>query len=265
MIRAAWHGAGPLTALVLLGSLAACSSAGATRAGTASDASSSPDSTVDQSATPTPSTSAATSPSPSALPARFRGTVSRIPPDLEAEMRGTTWRPGCPVDLSDFRLLTLRYWGFDGAVHEGPMVVNESVAADVVWVFRRLFEARFPIKRMHLSRRYRPNHDDPNDRRDYTASFNCRPVITPRGPLGTWSQHSYGWAIDINPIENPYVGADGYVRNRNARPFRDRSLDVPGMIHPGDVVVRSFATIGWGWGGSWSSGPDYMHFSLTGR
>lgn len=265
MIRAARHGAGPLTALVLLGSLAACSSAGATRAGTASDASSSPDSTVDQSATPTPSTSAATSPSPSALPARFRGTVSRIPPDLRAEMRGTTWRPGCPVDLSDFRLLTLRYWGFSGAVHEGPMVVNESVAADVVWVFRQLFEARFPIKRMHLSRRYRPNHDDPNDRRDYTAAFNCRPVITPRGPLGTWSQHSYGWAIDINPIENPFVAADGYVRNRNARPFRDRSLDVPGMIHPGDVVVRSFAAIGWGWGGSWSSGPDYMHFSLTGR
>lgn len=180
-------------------------------------------------------------------------------------MRGTTWRPGCPVDLSDFRLLTLRYWGFDGTVHEGPMVVNESVAADVVWVFRQLFEARFPIKRMHLSRRYRPNHDDPNDKRDYTAAFNCRPVITPRGPLGTWSQHSYGWAIDINPIENPYVGADGYVRNRNARPFRDRSLDVPGMIHSGDVVVRSFAAIGWGWGGSWSSGPDYMHFSLTGR
>ena len=215
--------------------------------------------------TGSPSPSAAPSPSPSPLPARFRGTVSRIPPDLEAEMRGTTWRPGCPVNLTDLRLLTLRYWGFDGVVHEGPMVVNERVAADVVWVFRQLFEARFPIKRMHLSRRYRPNHDDPNDRRDYTASFNCRPVITPRGPLGTWSQHSYGWAIDINPIENPYVGADGYVRNRNARPFRDRSLDLPGMIHPEDVAVRSFAVIGWGWGGSWSSGPDYMHFSLTGR
>ena len=265
MIRAARHGAGPLTALVLVGSLAACGSAGATRAGTASDASSSPASTPEDSTTPSHSPSAAPSPSPSPLPARFRGTVSRIPPDLEAEMRGMTWRPGCPANLTDLRLLTLRYWGFDGVVHDGPMVVNERVAADVVWVFRQLFDARFPIKRMHLSRRYRPNHDDPNDRRDYTASFNCRSVITPRGPLGTWSQHSYGWAIDINPIENPYVGADGYVRNRNARPFRDRSLDLRGMIHPEDVVVRSFAAIGWGWGGSWSSGPDYMHFSLTGR
>lgn len=265
MIRAARHGARPLTALVLVASLAACASAGATRAGTASEASSSPASTVDQNTIPSPSPSAAPSPSPSPLPARFRGTVSRIPHALEAEMRGTTWRPGCPVDPSDLRLLILRYWGFDGVVHEGPMVVNERVAADVVWVFRQLFDARFPIKRMHLSHRYRPSHDDPNDRRDYTASFNCRPVITPRGPLGTWSQHSYGWAIDINPIENPYVGADGYVRNRNARHFRDRSLDLSGMIHPEDVVVRSFAAIGWGWGGSWSSGPDYMHFSLTGR
>lgn len=259
-------GAGPIAALVLLASLAACASAGATRTGTAaSDATPSPVATPDQSATPSPSPSAKPSPTPSPLPARFRGTIMRIPHTLEAEMRGTTWRPVCPVNLNELRLLTLRYWDFDGAVREGPMVVNERVAADVVWVFRQLFEARFPIKRMHLARRYRPNHDDPNDRRDYTAAFNCRPVITPRGPLGTWSQHSYGWAIDVNPLQNPFVAADGYVRNRNARPYRDRALDLPGMIRPGDVVVRAFAAIGWAWGGYWSSGQDYMHFSLTGR
>ena len=80
-----------------------------------------------------------------------------------------------------------------------------------------------------------------------------------------WSQHAFGLAIDINPIENPYVASDGYVRNYNARPYRNRSLHRPGMILPGDVVVRAFAAIGWKWGGSWSGDKDYMHFSSTGR
>lgn len=181
-------------------------------------------------------------------------------------MRGTTWRKGCPVGLGDLRLLTLRYWGFDRLVHEGPMVVHERVARDVVKVFRRLFQARFAIKEMHLAVQYRgPKDDDPNDRRDYTVGFNCRPVLTPRGPLRKWSQHASGLAIDINPIENPYVTADGFVKNNHARRYRDRSLRRPGMIRSGDVVVRAFAAIGWKWGGYWSSGKDYMHFSASGN
>jgi len=205
------------------------------------------------------------SPSSSPLPARFRGAVSALPADLEAKMRGTTWHPGCPVAIGRLRLLTLRYWGFDRRVREGRMVVNASVAGGVVSVFRQLFDARFPIDQMHLAVKYRPNHYDPNDDRDYTAGFNCRPVVTARGAGTTWSQHAYGLAIDINPIENPYVTADGYVRNNNARPFRDRSLHEPGMIHPEDTVVQAFASIGWQWGGYWSGDKDYMHFSLTGR
>jgi hypothetical protein len=199
------------------------------------------------------------------IPARFRGTVSPIPPDLAAEMRGTTWRKGCPVPLRDLRLLTFRYWGFDGEVHEGPMVVNARVARDVVDVFRKLFRARFAMKEVHLAVPYRgPQDDDPNDRRDYTVGFNCRPVLTPRGALPRWSQHAFGLAIDINPIENPYVTSDGFVKNNHARRYRNRSLRRPGMIRPGDAVVRAFAAIGWEWGGYWSSGKDYMHFSWNG-
>jgi len=204
-------------------------------------------------------------PSPTPLPARFKGTVSDLPADLEAEMRGTTWHPGCPVPIGQLRLLTLRYWGFDRQVHEGLMVVNGSVAGGVVSAFRQLFDSRFRINQLHLAVKYRTNHDDPTDDRDSTASFNCRQLVTARGPGTTWSQHAYGLAIDINPIENPYVTADGYVRNNNAKPFRDRSLHKPGMIHPGDAVVQAFASIGWHWGGYWSGDKDYMHFSLTGR
>jgi hypothetical protein len=95
---------------------------------------------------------------------------------------------------------------------------------------------------------------------DVSASFNCRPVTNGT----TLSQHSFGWAIDINPLENPYVNGDGTVLRRAAKPFRDRARVRPGMILPGDLVVRSFARIGWSWGGDWHTLKDYMHFSLTG-
>jgi hypothetical protein len=251
-------------ALALIALLPACGTAAADRSGgggipEASASDGAPPVMPSRSPRPTPS------PTPTPLPARFTGTVSPLPADLVAEMRGTTWHPGCPVAIGRLRLLTLRYWGFDRQVHEGLMVVNGSVADGVVSAFRQLFEARFRINQMHLAVKYRPNHDDPNDDRDYTAGFNCRPVVTARGAGTTWSQHAYGLAIDINPIENPYVTFDGYVRNNNAKPFRDRSLHKPGMIHPGDAVVQAFASIGWRWGGYWSGDKDYMHFSLTGR
>ncbi len=193
--------------------------------------------------------------------ARFRGVIETIDPATGAELRSTTWRPGCPVPISHLRLLTLSYLGFDGAVHEGPMIVNENVAEDVVRVFGRLFRARFPIKRIALARRYRPNHDRPT-KNDVTAAFNCRPATD--NP-GVWSQHAYGLAIDINPLQNPYVRSDGSVLRPAARPYRDRSLDESGMIHAGDIVVRAFARIGWGWGGNYTSIKDYQHFSSTGR
>jgi len=194
----------------------------------------------------------------------FHSITAPIPTDLAAEMRHSTWHPGCPVPIADLRLLTLSYWGFDGEVHEGPLVVNASVAEEVVGVFQRLFRARFPIQQMALASKYRPN-ENPNTKRSVTASFNCRPVVTPAGPGTTFSMHSYGLAIDINPLQNPFVAADGYVQNRYARPYRDRSQELSGMIHDGDAVVQAFERIGWGWGGNWSGGEDYMHFSANGR
>jgi len=179
-------------------------------------------------------------------------------------MRGETWEPRCPVPLRELALLRFNYVGFDGTVERGPMVVHASVARDVLGVFETLFHAGVPIRHVVLAKRFRP-HADPDTRASVTAAFNCRPVITPDGPQDAYSQHSYGLAIDINSLQNPYVRSDGYVRNRFTRPYVDRSQDLPGMIHEGDVVVRAFAAIGWEWGGHWSGGKDYMHFSLTGR
>jgi hypothetical protein len=169
--------------------------------------------------------------------------------------------------MSDLRLLRFNYVGFDGKVKRGPMIVHEDVAANVLGVFRELFEARFPIKRVALAREFVPEEFQSriSSRRSVTAAFNCRTVVTPLGPGETFSQHAYGLAIDLNPVQNPFVTADGFVRNRMARPYVDRSEDMTGMIHGGDVVVRAFEAIGWSWGGRWSGGKDYMHFSRTGR
>jgi hypothetical protein len=205
-----------------------------------------------------------TSPAPAIVPV-FRGGVSRIGPELRDLLIGRNWTPACPVPLEDLRLVEVSYWNFDGEVKTGPLVLNERVASDVLWVFRRLFRAHFPIEEIKLAAKDRPVRPEDywdKSRRSVTASFNCRLAT---GSTSTLSQHSYGWAIDINPLQNPYVRNDGTVLRAIALPFRNRSLHRKGMIHEGDVVVRSFARIGWEWGGHWHTLKDYMHFSLTGR
>jgi hypothetical protein len=194
---------------------------------------------------------------------RFEGGVFRIGPFLRERLIGRNWHPGCPVGIDDLRHVLVSYWNLQGHVRSGPMIVHEAVARDVLWVFRRLFDARFPIRHIALPPRYRPPvRRDWFSTRDRSSSFNCRPAT---GNPGSLSHHSYGWAIDINPLENPYVRSDGSVLRRAAKPYTDRSRHEPGMIHRGDVVVRSFARIGWEWGGDWVTLKDYMHFSLTGR
>jgi hypothetical protein len=201
---------------------------------------------------------------PESQPQRFEGGVSRIGPALRRVLVGRSWHPGCPVPIADLRLVRVSYWDFRAGVRSGPLVVHETVAHDVLWVFRQLFRAKFPIKRVVLPPKYRsPRPQDYWNKHPTspTGAFNCRPATGST----SLSHHSYGWAIDINPLQNPYVRNDGTVLRHIAKPYRDRSLPKKGMIHEGDIVVRSFARIGWEWGGHWHTLKDYMHFSLTGR
>lgn len=197
-------------------------------------------------------------------PPRFEGGAYRISRALRRLLVGRSWHRGCPVPIEDLRHVRVSYWDFNGEVRTGPLVVNEKVARDVLWVFRRLFRARFPIQRILLPPKWRPPRPEDywnKDPTSPTAAFNCRPATGST----SLSQHSYGWAIDINPLQNPYVRNDSTVLRYIAKPFRNRSLHRKGMIHDGDIVVRSFARIGWEWGGHWHTLKDYMHFSLTGR
>jgi hypothetical protein len=189
----------------------------------------------------------------------FRASAHRIPPALADRMTGVSWRPGCPVPLRDLRVLTLRHWGFDGAVRTGRLVVHRDVAREVVGVFRQLYEARFPIRRMRLVEAYGAD-DFRSIEADNTSAFNCRPVAG----TSRWSEHAYGRAIDVNPIENPYVSG-GRTSHRKSVSYLDRSRRRPGTAVEGGALVRAFDAAGWGWGGRWSSPQDYQHFSASGR
>ena len=194
-----------------------------------------------------------------AFPA-FRSSVSSIDAGLRQRMRWS-WRPGCPVPLKKLRYVKVSFVGFGGRARQGEMVVHRAVTSDVVDVMHRLYRHRFPIHRMHLVDDYRGD-DGKSMSADNSSAFNCRKST---GSPGTWSQHSYGRAIDINPVENPYVSPSGQVQPREGARYADRSLHARGMIGPRSTVVRKFASIGWSWGGAWSSAKDYQHFSQNGR
>ncbi|WP_245658523.1 M15 family metallopeptidase [Microtetraspora malaysiensis] len=171
-----------------------------------------------------------------------------------------SWRPGCPVQVSDLRMITMTHWGFDDKIHTGRLVVNKDVADDLVSVFKRLYGYRFPIRKMEPIDAYKGSDFDSIEANN-TSAFNCRAATGST----SWSEHAYGRAIDINPRENPYVYADGSNAHRNADAYVKRPLDKPGVINPGDRVVRAFESIGWGWGGDWSGAKDLQHFSKSGR
>ena len=196
----------------------------------------------------------------------FHTSVQPLSSQQRADLNGPSWRRGCPVALSDLRLLTVTHWGFDGRAHTGQLVVNERFAVPLSRVFRRLYELRFPIRHMSFADAYGPSGSRPADG-DITASFECRQAVpspcTGGTGTGSWSMHAYGEAVDLNPVENPYVGC-GMTRDPSARRYLNRSRHLRGMVTP--AVVRAFKSIGWGWGGSWSgSTKDYMHFSSTGH
>jgi hypothetical protein len=194
-----------------------------------------------------------------ALPA-FESSISPIGDTLRQRMIDSgSWKPGCPVAIEKLRLVKMTFFGFDGEAHTGRLVVHQAVATDVVTVFRKLYRNRFAIHRMRLIDAYGAN-DRRSMRADNTSAFNGRFVAG----TTTWSRHAYGKAIDISPVENPWVwGSD--ISPAAGAAFVNRSQHHKGMIHAGGLVVRAFAAIGWKWGGDWSPYKDYMHFSSNGQ
>lgn len=175
------------------------------------------------------------------------------------EQLGASWKPdvGC-AGPEQLRIVSVSHWGYDGAVHVGRVVVAASQAERVVAIFRDIHAGRFPIERMVPIDAY-GGDDEASMRANNTSGFNCRTVAGST----KLSQHAFGLAIDVNPLVNPYVKASG-VDPPEGAPYADRARTDAGMIHRDDAVVRAFAAQGWSWGGYWSQGKDYQHFSGSG-
>lgn len=196
---------------------------------------------------------------------RFVGTISTVD---EARL-GLSWRPGCPVAPRDLRLLTLSYWGMDGTERVGELIVHGWIAERMVGVFRTLWEEKFPINRMETPERWaRPEDFTPGgeyiqkppsvDTINNTYGFFCRPATGG----SAWSMHSFGLAIDINPVENPYLRGSTLIPLNGDL---DRRAPRNGKILRGSVPVQSMGRAGMIWGGDWRTLKDYMHFSPNGR
>lgn len=189
-------------------------------------------------------------------PPEFHGKIEAIPEDVKREMHKYSWRQGCPVPLEKLSYLTLSYWGFDHKPHQGVLIVNSDVAQEVFDMFKEMYEDKYPIAKMQPIDRY---HGDDNASMidNNTSAFNCRAMTD---FPDQYSVHSYGMAIDINPMFNPYVN-NGKVEPAEGAKYQDRAVYYKGKIVPSSKVTEIFAAHGWTWGGDWPGTiKDYQHF-----
>lgn len=187
--------------------------------------------------------------------------AQEISDSVFAVMQGKTYPKDCPVRRSDLRYLTCLHTDVKGNTMVGELVVNQKIADKVLSIFRKLYEAHYPIERMRLADNY-----DGDDERTMTANntsaFNFRYV----SGTHSISKHGYGMAIDINPLYNPYIHTTktGVKRIEPAagKPYADRSKTFDYKLEAGDLCHRLFKEAGFRWGGDWRTMKDYQHFDM---
>jgi hypothetical protein len=178
-----------------------------------------------------------------------------VPPPLLDRIRHTTWHAGCPVAPEQLRLLTLTYNDFSNRPQTGTLLVHRDLADETVRLFRDFYRLGFQIERMVPIEEY-GGDDDASMAANNTSAFNCRDAT---GKPGVFSNHSWGRAIDINPLTNPYVKGDK-VLPPAGRQYLDRTKAAKGSILKDSYVVQEFEKAGWTWGGRWPDRQDYQHF-----
>ncbi|MCO4846007.1 MAG: M15 family metallopeptidase [Sulfurovum sp.] len=198
----------------------------------------------------------------STILAEYSSSISPITPEIKKRMiKGNSWRKGCPVSLNNLRYLRLKHINFNGKDVMGEIIVHKEVSAEVTEIFEVLYEEGYPINKMRLVSDYKGN-DWQSIESDNTSAFNCRTATGSK----KWSKHSYGKAIDINPIENPYISRKGYISHKASTTYRKRvhknSTHVDkAVLLKNDNAVQIFKKYGWKWGGDWTGVKDYQHFS----
>ena len=184
---------------------------------------------------------------------------SMIPDSVFASMQGKSYKADCTVPRDSLRYIRCLHTDKSGRSIVGEMVLNQAIAEQVLGIFRKLYEAGYPIERMLLIDRW--DADDEMAMRDNnSSSFNFRFISHTQKV----SKHGLGMAVDINTLYNPYHKflADGteIIEPATGAPYLDRTLDFDYKIEKGDLCCRLFTAAGFDWGGDWPDRKDYQHF-----
>lgn len=149
-------------------------------------------------------------------------------------------------------LVTVRYLSFDNYLHQGQIVLHLDLADDVRELFESFIRIGFQIYQVAPVAAYGWN-DEESMAANNSSAFNYRLI------LGTnrLSNHSFGRALDLNPLQNPYFARDGRVYPEGAV----YDLAVSGTVT--SEVVALFKGKGWIWGGDWKIPVDYQHFEKS--
>ena len=183
------------------------------------------------------------------------GRVGPLPPAMLARMHDRSWHPAdprCPR-ADQLALVEVAHRTFDGGVAPGELVVASAIATPALELFTRLFAIGLPLRSLRPIDDF-DGRDDASMAADNSSGFNFRTIAG----TDVLSQHALGLAIDLNPIENPWLGAHGLAPAAGAA-YLDRADVRPGMIVRPGPVAAIFDELGWEWGGDWRHARDYHH------
>ena len=187
--------------------------------------------------------------------------IRSIDENYAKQMEGITYQKECPVSLDDLRIVNVKYLGFDDKEHFGDIVVHKDISLEVSQIFEELLAINYPIRKIFPIEKY--NGDDfESIEDDNTSAFNCRKAEG----SNKYSKHSYGKAIDINPLENPDVYIDGTTSHKDSIKYLTRvenndSIENKAVLTSSSKAVQIFKKYGWKWGGDWKNIKDYQHFN----
>lgn len=166
------------------------------------------------------------------------------------------WNKKCPVPLEDLKILTVSFKDFKNQNQIGQIIVHKKIALNTINLFKDLFKVEFPLESVRPIYDF-SGSDDLSMKANNTNAFHCRFVTYSKTVL---SKHSYGTAIDFNPVQNPYLRR-GVVLPNSGKLYTDRTKIKMGMV---ENIVRVLNVHGFKvWAGTWDSPKDYMHFEFV--
>ena len=181
---------------------------------------------------------------------------SSIPEEVKTQMDGKSMPQDAKITYEELAYVVVSYYGFDGKIKTGELIVNKKLQEEVKDIFEELYENQYPIEKIKLIDEY--DAQDEESMKDNNTSAFCYRVVAGTTKL---SNHAKGCAIDINPLQNPQV-KNGIAYPTISQEYVNRNQNKKGMIKKGDIVYQIFIKRGWTWGGEWKN-PDYQHFEKS--